>query len=84
MWEESVIYQRAKKYREILSVLRQAEKQSPLSADLWSMKAMFEDYFGDSLTAQKNYRSADSAYAILIKDMLQTASSMPVSALTAH
>lgn len=42
-----------KKYREILSVLRQAEKQSPLSADLWSMKAMFEDYFGDSLTAQK-------------------------------
>ena len=28
-----------KKYREILSVLRQAEKQSPLSADLWSMKA---------------------------------------------
>lgn len=57
-----------KKYREILSVLRQAEKQSPLSADLWSMKAMFEDYFGDSLTAQKNYRSADSAYAILIKE----------------
>lgn len=42
-----------KKYREILSVLRQAEKQSTLSADLWSMKAMFEDYFGDSLTAQK-------------------------------
>ena len=36
--------------------------------DLWSMKAMFEDYFGDSLTAQKNYRSADSAYAILIKE----------------
>jgi hypothetical protein len=32
------------------------------------MKAMFEDYFGDSLTAQKNYRSADSAYAILIKE----------------
>ena len=29
---------------------------------------MFEDYFGDSLTAQKNYRSADSAYAILIKE----------------
>lgn len=57
-----------KKYREILSVLRQAEKQSTLSADLWSMKAMFEDYFGDSLTAQKNYRSADSAYAILIKE----------------
>lgn len=57
-----------KKYHEILSVLRQAEKQSTLSADLWSMKAMFEDYFGDSLTAQKNYRSADSAYAILIKE----------------
>ena len=57
-----------KKYREILSVLRQAEKQSTLNADLWSMKAMFEDYFGDSLTAQKNYRSADSAYAILIKE----------------
>lgn len=57
-----------KKYHEILSVLRQAEKQSTLNADLWSMKAMFEDYFGDSLTAQKNYRSADSAYAILIKE----------------
>ena len=42
-----------KKYHEILSVLRQAEKQSTLNADLWSMKAMFEDYFGDSLTAQK-------------------------------
>lgn len=28
---------------------------------------MFEDCFGDSLTAQKNYRSADSAYVILIK-----------------
>ena len=55
-----------KKYHEILSVLRQAEKQSTLNADLWSMKAMFEDYFGDSLTAQKNYRSADSAYAVYI------------------
>lgn len=42
-----------KKYHEILSVLRQTEKQSTLNADLWSMKAMFEDYFGDSLTAQK-------------------------------
>ena len=48
------------------------------------MKAMFEDYFGDSLTAQKNYRSADSAYAILKKNMLQTASGMPVPASTAH
>ena len=57
-----------KKYHEILSVLRQTEKQSTLNADLWSMKAMFEDYFGDSLTAPKNYRSADSAYAILIKE----------------
>ena len=61
-----------KKYHEILSVLRQAEKQSTLNADLWSMKAMFEDYFGDSLTAQKNYRSADSAYAILINCLLYT------------
>ena len=49
-----------KKYHEILSVLRQAEKQSTLNADLWSMKAMFEDYFGDSL---KEYATDSLWYA---------------------
>lgn len=53
-----------KKFPETLPVLRQAEKQSTLNAELWAMKAMLEDCFGDSLTAQKDYRSADSAFAI--------------------
>lgn len=57
-----------RKLKEMLSTLRKAEKNAPFNADLWSTKAMLEDYYGDSLTAQKNYRSADSAYAILIEE----------------
>lgn len=68
MWEELVIYQRAKSTVRFYLYSGKPKNNPPLSADLWSMKAMFEDYFGDSLTAQKNYRSADSAYAILIKE----------------
>lgn len=56
------------KLKETLSTLREAEKHAPFNADLWSTKAMLEDYYGDSLTAQKNYRSADSAYAHLIEE----------------
>lgn len=57
-----------KKFKEVLSTLREAEKNAPFNADLWSTKAVLEDYYGDSLTAQKNYRSADSAYAILTEE----------------
>lgn len=57
-----------KKFHELLPLLRQAEKRATFNADLWSMKAIFEDYFGDSLMARKNYQSADSAYAILIEE----------------
>lgn len=57
-----------RKLKEALSTLREAEKHAPFNADLWSTKAMLEDYHGDSLTAQKNYRSADSAYARLIEE----------------
>ncbi len=56
-----------KKLQEVLPILRTAEKKAPFNAELWSMKAVFEDYYGDSLVAQKNYRSADSAYAIYIE-----------------
>lgn len=57
-----------KKFYEILPILRQAEKQTIFNADLWSIKAIFEDYYGDSLIARRNYQSADSAYAILIEE----------------
>ncbi len=57
-----------RKLKEALSTLREAERRAPFNADLWSTKAMLEDYYGDSLTAQKNYRSADSAYATLIEE----------------
>lgn len=68
-----------KKFPEVLPVLRQAEKQSTLNAELWAMKAMLEDYFGDSLTAQKDYRSADSAFAIRMEQ--QTTDSLNYVAL---
>lgn len=57
-----------RKLKEALSILREAERHAPFTADLWSTKAMLEDYYGNSLTAQKNYRSADSAYATLIEE----------------
>lgn len=53
-----------KKFHKILPILREAEKKASFNGNLWSLKAVFEDYYGDSLIAQKNYRSADSAYAI--------------------
>lgn len=53
-----------KKFHKILPILREAEKNATFNGSLWSLKAVFEDYYGDSLIAQKNYRSADSAYAV--------------------
>ena len=41
------------KYHEILSVPPASWKQSTLNADLWSMKAMFEDYFETALPPKK-------------------------------
>lgn len=59
---------RCRKFSEILPILREAARNVPFNADLWSMKAIFEDYYGDSLIAQKDYHSADSAFALIKED----------------
>lgn len=66
---EKVMYlQQCYKYREVLPLLRQMEKRAnePMGADLRSLKGMLEDIYGDSITAQHDFLTADSAYAVLI------------------
>lgn len=53
-----------RKFREILPILKEAARNASFNAELWSMKAIFEDCYGDSAIAQKDYHSADSAFAI--------------------
>lgn len=58
---------------EILTLLREMETcmSDSLSPELWNMKAMLEDYQGDSVVAQKDFLRADSAYGIKVQEVAQ-------------
>lgn len=58
----------SKQFNRMLPLLRRMEQQSDtlLNEDLRSMKAILEEKAGDSLTAQKDFRIADSCYAVMI------------------
>lgn len=58
---------------EILTLLREMETcmSDSLSPELWNMKAMLEDYQGDSVVAQKDFLRADSAYGVKVQAVAQ-------------
>ena len=58
---------------EILVLLREMDvcMNDFMSGDLLHLKAMLEEYKGDTLTARKDFLRADSAYAVKIRQMAQ-------------
>ena len=58
---------------EILTLLREMGTcmSDSLSPELWNMKAMLEDYQGDSVVAQKDFLRADSAYGVKVQAVAQ-------------
>lgn len=58
---------------EVLILLREmdARMSDSMSPDLLHLKAVLEDYKGDTLTARKDFLRADSAYAIKIQQVAQ-------------
>lgn len=42
-----------------------------MSPELWNMKAMLEDYQGDSVVARKDFLRADSAYGVKVQEVAQ-------------
>lgn len=58
---------------EVLSLLREMDAcmRDSMSADLLSLKAMLEDYKGDSVVARKDFLRADSAYGIKVQEVAQ-------------
>lgn len=42
-----------------------------MSADLLSLKAVLEDYQGDSVVARKDFLRADSAYGVKVQEVAQ-------------
>lgn len=58
---------------EVLSLLREMDAcmRDSMSADLLSLKAMLEDYKGDSVVARKDFLRADSAYGVKVQEVAQ-------------
>lgn len=58
---------------EILTLLREMDTcmSDSLSPELWNMKAMLEDYQGDSVVARKDFLRADSAYGVKVQAVAQ-------------
>ena len=58
---------------EVLDLLREMDgcMSDSMSSELLNLKAMLEDYKGDTLTARKDFLRADSAYTIKIQQVVQ-------------
>jgi hypothetical protein len=58
---------------EVLSLLREMDAcmRDSMSPELWNMKAMLEDYQGDSVVARKDFLRADSAYGVKVQEVGQ-------------
>lgn len=58
---------------EVLSLLREMDAcmRDSMSADLLSLKAMLEDYKGDSAVARKDFLRADSVYGVKVQEVAQ-------------
>lgn len=58
---------------EVLSLLREMDAcmRDSMSADLLSLKAMLEDYKGDSVVARKDFLRTDSAYGVKVQEVAQ-------------
>lgn len=58
---------------EVLDLLREMDgcMSDSMSSELLHLKAMLEDYKGDTLTARKDFLRADSAYTIKIQQVAQ-------------
>lgn len=58
---------------EVLSLLREMDAcmRDSMSADLLSLKAVLEDYKGDSVVARKDFLRADSAYGVKVQEVAQ-------------
>lgn len=58
---------------EVLDLLREmdARMSDSMSSELLHLKAVLEDYKGDTLTARKDFLRADSAYAMKIQQVAQ-------------
>lgn len=64
---------RSWRLKEVLALLREMDAcmGDSMSADLLSLKAMMEDYGGDSLVARKDFLRADSAYGVKVQEVAQ-------------
>lgn len=58
---------------EVLALLREMDAcmRDSMSADLLSLKAMLEDYKGDSAVARKDFLRADSVYGVKVQEVAQ-------------
>lgn len=58
---------------EVLVLLREMDTcmRDSMSPELWNMKAMLEDYQGDSVVARKDFLRADSAYGVKVQEVAQ-------------
>lgn len=58
---------------EVLALLREMDTcmRDFMSPELWNMKAMLEDYQGDSVVARKDFLRADSAYGVKVQEVTQ-------------
>lgn len=58
---------------EVLVLLREMDTcmRDSMSPELWNMKAMLEDYQGDSVVAREDFLRADSAYGIKVQEVAQ-------------
>ena len=58
---------------EVLALLREMDTCmcDSMSPELWNMKAMLEDYQGDSVVARKDFLRADSAYGVKVQEVAQ-------------
>lgn len=68
MWEESVIYQRAKSTMRFCLYSGKPKNNPPSVPTYGQWKRCLKIISETALPPKKNYRSADSAYAILIKE----------------
>lgn len=64
---------RSWRLKEVLALLREMDAcmSDSMSADLLSLKAMMEDYGGDSLVVRKDFLRADSAYGVKVQEVVQ-------------
>ena len=58
---------------EVLDLLREMDRcmSDSMSSELLHLKAVLEDYKGDTLTARRDFLRADSAYTIKIQQVAQ-------------